>query len=75
MFEVAGFANRLLFTNKANFHLCGKVKRHDLCFWCTENLHATLAYGCDSSKVNVFCAITNSSVFGQVSSGKTQLRG
>lgn len=75
MFEVDGFASRHVFTDEATFHLCGKVNRHNLRFWGMKNPHATLAHECDSLKVNVFCAITNSSMFGPFSSWETRLRG
>ena len=62
--DVNGFENRLVFTDEATFHLCGKVNRHNLRFWGTEKAHVTLEHQRDSPKVNVFCALSNSCVFG-----------
>lgn len=62
--EVDGFANRLVFTDEATFHVSGKVNRHNLRFWGTENPHGVMEHERDSPKVNVFCAISNSCVFG-----------
>ncbi|GBN03076.1 hypothetical protein AVEN_135169-1 [Araneus ventricosus] len=57
--EENGFANRLVFTDEATFHLCGKVNRHNLRFWGTENPHRTIEHQRYSPKMNVFCAKTN----------------
>ncbi|GFQ88941.1 uncharacterized protein TNCT_687821 [Trichonephila clavata] len=38
------FENTLVFTDEATFHLCGKVNRHNLRFWGTENVHVTLEH-------------------------------
>nr|CAH7734498.1 unnamed protein product [Callosobruchus chinensis] len=62
--EKDGFANRLVFNDEATFHLCGKVNRHNLRFWGSENPHAILEHVRDSPKTNVFCAIPNRHVFG-----------
>jgi hypothetical protein len=62
--EVDGFEDRLVITDEATFHLCDRVNRYNLRFWGTENPRATLQHERDSPKVNVFCAITNRSVFG-----------
>ncbi|GFY62968.1 uncharacterized protein TNIN_309541 [Trichonephila inaurata madagascariensis] len=47
--DVNGFENTLVFTDEATFHLCGKVNRHNLRFWGTENVHVTLEHQRDSS--------------------------
>lgn len=62
--EEDGFEDRLVFTDEATFHLSGKVNRHNLRFWGTENPQLTLEYERDSPKLNVFCAITSNRVFG-----------
>jgi hypothetical protein len=70
-----GFEDRLVFTDEATFHLCGKVNRHNLRFWGTEHPRATLQHERDSPKVNVFCAITNRSVFGSFFFAETTVTG
>ena len=37
-----GFAEKLVFSDEATFHVCGKVKRHNVRIWGTENPHATI---------------------------------
>ncbi|GFW79763.1 DUF4817 domain-containing protein [Trichonephila clavipes] len=49
--DVNGFENTLVFTDEATFPLCGKVNRHNLRFWGTENVHVTLEHQCDSPKL------------------------
>jgi hypothetical protein len=73
--EVDGFEYRLVFTDEATFHLCGKVNRHNLRFWGTENPRATLQHERDSPKVKVFCAITNRSAFGSFFFAETTVTG
>ncbi|GFV22283.1 uncharacterized protein TNCV_3923431 [Trichonephila clavipes] len=48
--DVNGFENILVFTDEATFHLSGKVNRHNLRFWGTENVHVTLEHQRDSPK-------------------------
>nr|CAI5824519.1 unnamed protein product [Callosobruchus analis] len=62
--EEEGFANRLVFSDEATFHLCGKDNRHSLRFGGPENPHAVLEHVSDSPKINVIFAITNRHVLG-----------
>jgi hypothetical protein len=41
------------------FHLHGKVNRHNVCTWDTENPCAVIQHVLDSLKWNVFCATSN----------------
>ena len=59
-----GFAENLVFSDEATFHVCGKVNRHNLRIWGTENLRARIEYVRDSPKVNVFCAVSFCKVYG-----------
>ncbi|GFY14798.1 uncharacterized protein TNCV_648411 [Trichonephila clavipes] len=52
--DVNGSENTLVFTDEATFHLCGKVKRHNLRFCGTEKVHVTVEHQRDSPKVNGF---------------------
>jgi hypothetical protein len=56
---------RLVFSNKATFHLSGKVNRHNVHIWGAENSpQATVQNERDSPKVNIFCAILSQKVYG-----------
>ena len=50
-----GFAEKLVFSNQATFHVRGKVNLHNVHIWGTENPHATMEHVCDLHKVNVLC--------------------
>jgi hypothetical protein len=55
---------RFLFSEEATFHINGRVNRHNVRVWGTENPHVTLEHERDSPKVNVFCAILKEKVSG-----------
>jgi hypothetical protein len=42
--EEDGFAEKLLFSDEATVHVCGKVNRHKVRTWGTENPHATVEH-------------------------------
>ena len=63
-FAVDGFTDSLTFSDEATFHLSGKVNRHNVCIWGTENPCIVVQNVLDSPKVNVFCAISNEKVYG-----------
>ena len=56
--------SKIIFSDEATFHLNGKVNRHNVRIWGTQNPHATLEIERNSPKVNVFCAVTERSVYG-----------
>jgi hypothetical protein len=58
------FLLRVIFSDEATFHLSGKVNRHNVGIWGLQNPHTTLEHERDSPKVNVFCAITQTKVYG-----------
>ena len=62
--EEDGFAEKLVFSDEATFHVCGKVNRHNVRIWGTENSHATMENVRDSPKVNAFCAVSSCKVYG-----------
>jgi hypothetical protein len=62
--EEDGFAEKLVFSDEAMFHVCGKVNHHNVCIWGTENPHATMEHFRDSPKVNVFCVVSSCKVYG-----------
>ena len=51
MLEEHGFDDRLVFSDKATFHLTGKVNKHNTRIWGTEHPHLTLEHVRDSPKV------------------------
>ena len=58
------FNERFVFSDETTFHTNGKVNRHNVRIWGEENPHATIEHRRDSSKVNVFCAISKNHVHG-----------
>ena len=73
--EEDGFAEKLVFSDEATFHVCGKVNRHNVRIWGTENPHAKMDHVHDSSKVNVFCAIYSCKVYGPFLFAETTVTG
>ena len=63
-FAVDGFVDSLIFNDEATSHLSGKVNRHNVCIWGTENPLVVIENVRDSPKVNVFGAISNEKVYG-----------
>jgi hypothetical protein len=62
--EKDGFVERLIFCDEATFHISGKVNRHNIRIWGTEQPHAQIEYLHDSPKVNVFCAVSREKLHG-----------
>jgi len=60
--EEDGFAEKLVFSDEATFHVCGKVNRHNVRIWGTENPHATMEHVRDSP--TVFCAVSSCKFYG-----------
>jgi hypothetical protein len=58
------FAEKLVFSEKVTFHVCGKVNRHIIRIWGMENPHAMMEHIRDLPKVNVFCAVSACKVYG-----------
>ncbi|GBL96730.1 hypothetical protein AVEN_111864-1 [Araneus ventricosus] len=54
----------LIFSNEATFHLSGKVNRHNVRMWGTVLPHVIVEQERDSPKVNVFCAISETKLYG-----------
>ena len=58
------FDDRLVFSDKATFHLTGKVNKHNTCICGTEHPHSMLEHVQDSLKMNMFSAISKKRVYG-----------
>ena len=58
MFEkiknVDDYLNKIVFGDKANSHLSGKVNCHNVRIWGTENPHETVEHVRDSPNLTVF---------------------
>ena len=59
-----GFFERPISSDECTFHLCGKVNRYNFRIWWTENPKSVVEVARDSSKVNIFCAMSTSKVYG-----------
>jgi hypothetical protein len=55
--EEDGFVERLI-SDEATFHIIGKVNRHNIRMWGTEQPHEQVQHQRHSPKVNVFCAVS-----------------
>jgi hypothetical protein len=58
------FLPRVIFSDEATYHPSGKVNRHNVRIWGLQIPHTTLEHERDSPKVNVFCAISQTKVYG-----------
>jgi hypothetical protein len=58
------FLPHLIFSDEATFHLSGKVNRHNVRIWGLQNPQEALEHERDSLKVNVFCALSQTKVYG-----------
>jgi hypothetical protein len=56
-------ADNLVFSDEACFHHSGKVNRHNVRIWGTENPRTTVQHIRDSPKVNLFCVISSRKVY------------
>ncbi|PNF28323.1 hypothetical protein B7P43_G03472, partial [Cryptotermes secundus] len=62
--EDEDFASKLIFSDEATFRLSGKVNRHNVKLWGTENPRAIVTLERDSPKLNVFCALSQTNLYG-----------
>jgi len=54
------FLEKVQFSDEATFHVSGAVSRRNVRICGSENPHAYVEHQRDSTKVNVFCAISQS---------------
>jgi hypothetical protein len=73
--EKYGFAEKLIFSDEATFHLYGKVNRQCAHIWGTENPNATIEHIRNSPKLNVFCAMSKEKVYGPFFFAKSTVTG
>jgi hypothetical protein len=62
--EDEDFSSIVIFSDEPMFHLSGKVNRHNVRVWGTEPPHAIVQLERDSPKVNVFCAMSQTKLYG-----------
>jgi hypothetical protein len=48
------FLSKICFSDEATFYLSGKVNRHNIRVWGSENPHAVVEHSRDSPKIKVF---------------------
>jgi hypothetical protein len=58
------FLDSIIFSDDNTFHVSGKVNTRNCRIWGSQNLRVSLEHVRDSSKVNVFCALSKGIVFG-----------
>ena len=51
------FLKRVCFSDEVTFHVSGKLNKHNVRIWGSENPHASRELQRDSPKVNVWCGI------------------
>ncbi|GFN76142.1 hypothetical protein PoB_000264800 [Plakobranchus ocellatus] len=56
--------SKIIFSDEATFPLSGKVNRHKVKIWGTQNPHTTLEFERNSPKMNEICAVTERAVYG-----------
>ena len=53
-----------MLTNQARFHASGKVNRHNVRIWDSENPHMVIEHIRNSPKVNVWCGLLHDLLLG-----------
>ena len=61
--EGDGFAEKFICSDEATFHLRGKVNRHHVRMWRSENPYSTVEHIGNFPKMNVVCAISIRKVY------------
>jgi len=59
-----GFLDFVVFSDESMFHISGKVHRHNVRVWNTENPNEMVQHERASPKINVFCAMSTRKVYG-----------
>ncbi|KAJ9600337.1 hypothetical protein L9F63_009365 [Diploptera punctata] len=62
------FMTKIFFSDEATFHLSGKVNRHNVRIWGSENPHAIQEHVRDSPKMNVWCSLSHNKALDRFSS-------
>ena len=62
--EDEAFLKQVCFNNEATFHVSGKLNKHNVRIWGSENPHATIELQQDSPKKNFWCGIMCNRIIG-----------
>jgi transposase len=65
MLDENDFVGKVVFSDETTFHFDGKLNCLNCRIWGTENSHVMVEQERDSSKVNMFCAISLHRLYGQ----------
>jgi hypothetical protein len=57
---------KIMFSDEAKFHVSGKVHRHNVKIWRTENPHTVRQHICESPKIKVWCGSMRNQVTGNL---------
>lgn len=71
--EDSEFLNRIMFSDEATFHVSGKVNRHNVRIWGSENPRVLHEEVRDSPKVNVWCGMMNNIIIGPFFFGESTI--
>ncbi|KAJ4451079.1 hypothetical protein ANN_02517 [Periplaneta americana] len=58
------FMSKIFFSDEATFHVSGKVNRHNVRIWGSQNPHSIQEHVRDSPKLNVWCGLSQQQVIG-----------
>lgn len=58
------FLSLVMFSDESTFHVSGKVNRHNVRIWGSENPHVVQEHIRDSPKVNVWCGLMKDMIIG-----------
>ena len=58
------YLKKVMLTNKACCNVSGKVNRHNMRIWGSENLHVVIEHVRDSPKVNLLCGLLHDHLVG-----------
>lgn len=64
LFTDKNFLKKIVFSDEATFHVCGKVNKHNVRIWGTEKPYEVREHIRDSPKLNVWCAISYDRLIG-----------
>jgi hypothetical protein len=58
------YLSNVMFSDEGTFHTCGKVNRHNIRIWGSENPQSVREHVRDSKKVNVWCGMMKDRIIG-----------
>ena len=59
-----GYLNSVCFSDEATFHVSGKVNKHNIRIWGSQNPCEVLERERDSPKINVWCGLMHNQIIG-----------